>query len=120
MTQKTHTSNANIVEEDMAPKRAQKKNITRIQQEKAMMNIASRIPNQLQPSFWKPQLMVLNQIQSWCNSFSSTSQPDSLLNSSILNLRQSKLFSSHSQFKKYCHHLQIIHQDPSQVQETTI
>jgi hypothetical protein len=25
MTQKTHTSNANIVEEDMAPKRAQKK-----------------------------------------------------------------------------------------------
>jgi hypothetical protein len=34
-----------------------KKNIARIQQEKAMMSIASTMPNQLRPSFWQPQFM---------------------------------------------------------------
>jgi FtsZ-binding cell division protein ZapB len=34
-----------------------KKNIARIQQEKAMMNIASTMPNQFHPSFWQPQFM---------------------------------------------------------------
>jgi hypothetical protein len=34
-----------------------KKNIARIQQEKATMNIASTMPNQLRPSFWQPQFM---------------------------------------------------------------
>jgi hypothetical protein len=34
-----------------------KKNIARIQQEKAMMSIASAMPNQLRPSFWQPQFM---------------------------------------------------------------
>jgi hypothetical protein len=35
-----------------------KKNIARIQQEKAMMmSITSSIPNQLRPNFWKPQFM---------------------------------------------------------------
>jgi hypothetical protein len=34
-----------------------RKNIARIQQEKATMNIASTMPNQLRPSFWQPQFM---------------------------------------------------------------
>jgi hypothetical protein len=34
-----------------------KKNIARIQQEKAMMNIASTMPNQFRPSFWQLQFM---------------------------------------------------------------
>jgi hypothetical protein len=34
-----------------------KKNIARIQQEKAMMSIASTMPNQLRPSFWQPQFV---------------------------------------------------------------
>jgi hypothetical protein len=34
-----------------------KKNIARIQQEKAMMSIASSMPNQLRPNFWQPQFM---------------------------------------------------------------
>jgi hypothetical protein len=33
------------------------KNIARIQQEKAMMNIAPTMPNQFRPSFWQPQFM---------------------------------------------------------------
>jgi hypothetical protein len=31
-----------------------KKNIARIQQEKAMMSITSSMPNQLRPNFWQP------------------------------------------------------------------
>jgi hypothetical protein len=34
-----------------------KKNIPRIQQEKAMMSIASTVPCQLRPSFWQPQFV---------------------------------------------------------------
>jgi hypothetical protein len=34
-----------------------KKNIARIQQEKAMMSIASSMPNQLRPNFWQPHFM---------------------------------------------------------------
>jgi hypothetical protein len=34
-----------------------KKNIARIQQEKAMMSIASSMPNQLRPNFWQSQFM---------------------------------------------------------------
>jgi hypothetical protein len=34
-----------------------KKNIARIQQEKAMMSIASSMPNQLRPTFWQPQFV---------------------------------------------------------------
>jgi hypothetical protein len=34
-----------------------KKNIARIQQEKAMMSIATSMPNQLRPNFWQPQFM---------------------------------------------------------------
>jgi hypothetical protein len=34
-----------------------KKNIARIQQEKAIMSIASTMPNQLRPSFWQPQFV---------------------------------------------------------------
>jgi hypothetical protein len=34
-----------------------KKNIARIQQEKAMMSIVSTMSNQLRPSFWQPQFM---------------------------------------------------------------
>jgi hypothetical protein len=34
-----------------------KKNIARFQQEKAMMSIASSMPNQLRPSFWQPQFV---------------------------------------------------------------
>jgi hypothetical protein len=34
-----------------------KQNIARIQQEKAIMSIASTMPNQLRPSFWQPQFM---------------------------------------------------------------
>jgi hypothetical protein len=34
-----------------------KKNIARIQQETAMMSIASSMPNQLRPSFWQPQFV---------------------------------------------------------------
>jgi hypothetical protein len=34
-----------------------KMNITRIQQEKAMMSIASSMPNQLRPNFWQSHFM---------------------------------------------------------------
>jgi hypothetical protein len=34
-----------------------KKNIARIQQDKAMMSIASIVPNQLHPSFWQPHFV---------------------------------------------------------------
>jgi hypothetical protein len=34
-----------------------KKNIARIQQEKARMSIASTMLNKLRPSFWQPQFM---------------------------------------------------------------
>jgi hypothetical protein len=34
-----------------------KKNIVRIQQEKAIMSIASSMPNQIRPNFWQPQFM---------------------------------------------------------------
>jgi hypothetical protein len=34
-----------------------KNNIARIQQEKALMSIASSMPNQLRPNFWQPQFM---------------------------------------------------------------
>jgi hypothetical protein len=34
-----------------------KKNIARIQQEKAMMSITSSMPNQIRPNFWQPQFI---------------------------------------------------------------
>jgi hypothetical protein len=34
-----------------------KKNIARIQQERAMMSIASTMANELRPSFWQPQFV---------------------------------------------------------------
>jgi hypothetical protein len=34
-----------------------KKNMARIQQEKALMSITSSMPNQFRPNFWQPQLM---------------------------------------------------------------
>jgi hypothetical protein len=56
--QEIRTSTANITEEDNTEGCPEtKKNIARIQQEKAMMSIASSMLNQLRLNFWQPNFM---------------------------------------------------------------
>jgi hypothetical protein len=58
-TQKTHTSIVSIMggghSTEGCPET--KKNMARIQQEKALMSIASSMPSQFRPNFWQPQFM---------------------------------------------------------------
>jgi hypothetical protein len=58
-TQEIHTSAANIMEEVIAPKGAQKPRRTSLEfnKRKAMMSVDSTTPNQFCPSFWQPQFM---------------------------------------------------------------
>jgi hypothetical protein len=58
ITQEIHTSTVNITEEVIAPKGAQKPRRTLLEfSKRAMMSIASTMPNQLRPSFWQPQFV---------------------------------------------------------------
>jgi hypothetical protein len=94
-----------------------KKNITRIQQEKAMMSIASSMPNQLRPNFWQPQFMnsepspvAMQQFQQPQPSWQPSQQ-------FFLSRRQFSQSSNRSQFEKCCHHHLTVRQDHNQVQD---
>jgi hypothetical protein len=58
-TQETRTSIVSIMEEDTAPKDAQKLRRTsqELSKKKAMMSIASSMMNQIRSNFWQPQFM---------------------------------------------------------------
>jgi hypothetical protein len=81
-----------------------RENITRIQQEKALMSITSSMPSQFRPNFWQPQ---------FANSQSSSvpvqqfSQPQSSWQPSqqfFPSHRQSSQSSNHNRFGKSYHH----------------
>jgi hypothetical protein len=94
-----------------------KKNIVIIQQEKAMMSIASSMPNQLHQNFWQPQFMNSQPNPVTMQQFQQPNHLGNLLSSFTLSRRQFSQFSSHSQYKKYCHHHLTIRQDKNQVQD---
>jgi hypothetical protein len=85
-----------------------KKNMARIQQEKALMNIVSSMPNQFRPNFWQPQFMnsqpspvAMQQFQQPQSSWQPSQQFS-------LSCRQSNRFSNCNQFGKSCHHHPIV------------
>jgi hypothetical protein len=119
ITQKTHISIANIMEEAITLKRAQKliKNISRIQQEKTMMNIASTMPNQFRPSFWQSQFMGSQPNPVTMQQFQQPQPSWQPSHQFILSLRQFKQFNDRNQFNKYYHHRLPIRQGQNRVQE---
>jgi hypothetical protein len=94
-----------------------KKNMARIQQEKALMSIASSMLSQFRPNFWQPQFMNSQPSPVPIQQFS---QPQSSWQPSqefFPSHRQSNQSSNHSQFGKSYHHHPTVRQDLNQVQD---
>jgi hypothetical protein len=91
--------------------------MARIQQEKALMSIASSMPNQFHPNFWQPQYM---NFQPGPVTMQQFSQPQSSWQPSqqfFPSRRQSKQSNNHSRFRKSYHHHPTVRQDHNQVQD---
>jgi hypothetical protein len=91
--------------------------MARIQQEKALMSIASSMPNQFHPNFWQPQFM---NSQPGPVTMQQFSQPQSSWQPSqqfFPSRRQSKQSNNHSRFRKSYHHHPTVRQDHNQVQD---
>jgi hypothetical protein len=81
-----------------------KKNMARIQQEKALMSIASSMPSQFRPNFWQPQFANSQPSPATVQQFSQSQSSWQPSQQFSLSRRQSSQFSNLNRFGKFCHH----------------
>jgi hypothetical protein len=81
-----------------------KKNMARIQQEKALMSIASSMPSQFRLNFWQPQFMNSQSSSVPVQQSHNHNHRGNHRSSFFPSHRQSIQSSNHNQFGKSCHH----------------